>query len=314
MFFILSYFLFMPHWETIIPRLDALETQAPSKKEHTPNVQGSTLHTALAIVDNQDDIENLEIQNQENIPFPDNLFIYPEEYNIITEKGMQMLQEQWNRIHRLSKVPIQNEIRLRQQAWLPELAQDTLIHGISFSEEVIPSIAQKWILASELLWTQEIEDETYYCADFFRVPKDMTVQEYMDFCSQPKTSWDFRFSSPESSRIPIPKKFGSGSSDLGLIVNSHNTEIEDFYQYDYYRERAKENMKEIKFNPPTPIVFEEEEKFDRLSAILWWIPANFIGGIIVGEAVVADESKMQILRDAFPENVVLFDVYGKEIS
>ena len=89
-----------------------------------------------------------------------------------------VLLEQINRFNRLSEIKISNkDIKLDILGNIIFPA-GTIIHGTNdCNPDKIASIAKSGILTGQAVGISE-DCETYYCADFHRVPNDITVEEF----------------------------------------------------------------------------------------------------------------------------------------
>lgn len=215
----------------------------------------------------------------------------------------QLLQQQWQEFNRLKSIPItKNPLWERTQAGKPELAQGTLLHGAEYSPEKMKSIKKTGIISAEL--TGKIEDaETYYCADFFRVPEDMSVREYQEWIATAENIGRITKSKMERSRLATPN---NKSKMMSLIVNSQQPELARLLQQDAYSEKADPRLRKIVNNLLDP---RGDEQTRRLAAILCGIPSNFINGIIISLGFTNED--ITELRTTFGNNVVIYSSNGK---
>lgn len=96
----------------------------------------------------------------------------------LSAEDLETVRQQWQLLHEISTVLIPNEIPIRRAAGLPELPRGTLAHGTVFDLDKMRSIAERGIVSGEMIGIGE-DGETHYCADFFRVPEDMSIGEYV---------------------------------------------------------------------------------------------------------------------------------------
>lgn len=213
----------------------------------------------------------------------------------LTPDQYHLLEEQYRRHQQLS-----NEVIYNQN--LPSLTpngklflnEGTLIHGYScahidpHTEEVLTSISQYGILASEFLGKYE-DAETFYCADFFRVPMSQSLSEYSKFCIQ----YDQYGPKIEKSRLP------NGNFGIAFIVEP-NTKINDLLSYDPYRNNGdiSDKMRQI---VDWENVQDSRFPHQRLSAILYGVPSSCIAGIWVGNVTFNKENNIDIIKHLFPQ-------------
>lgn len=182
------------------------------------------------------------------------------------------------------------------------LEEGTLLHGTEYNEENLISISQNGILACEFLGMAE-DAETFYCADFYRVPKTQTMSEYSAFCMEREIHSGVSFQRIERSRLPItPKMEGHallGSPGIAFIVNN-TSQLQPLLQYDAYRENG-ENSKKVREIVNWEAV-KDNARFakERLSAVLVGIPSNALSGILIGDRIKEDTEKIEFLKEQFP--------------
>jgi len=185
------------------------------------------------------------------------------------------------------------------------LPEGLLLHGTRFDKEKLESISRTGILSCEYNGRSE-DGETFYCADFFRVPKTQTMEEYANHINTPVAISGSVLAPKkpmEASRLPHDARFAQ--EQLGFIVDHTNPELQNLLANDVYRENEQfEEMKKI-VNPALIKTDDSDEnslwsKRERLSAVLCGVPSNFISGIWVTEKVQNNEEQMQFLKQQFP--------------
>lgn len=236
-----------------------------------------------------------------NLELPSTMLFHKE----VSEEDLKKIEEQWKKVIDLSVVDVPNDIRIRQAAGMKELTEGTLIHGTSFDLDKLRSIKEKGIISGEILGIPE-DCETHYCADFFRVPQNMSVGEYIKWYDRRIKVGRVIMPMMERNRLPST----TGSESLGFIINTTSSDIVDLLKMDAYRPEGYEALKNIITQLPRDI---EGPEAKRLSAILCGIPSNFISGIIIHKKIVEDRERMMGIKDLFGVDVVYFDVNGREI-
>jgi hypothetical protein len=162
----------------------------------------------------------------------------------------------------------------------------TLLHGMVYDEEKIKSIARTGIVASEFFGVAENNDETYYCADFFKVTETQTVEQYVAFV---KNQFGM-----EKQRLPIHLEktvgsniFGGYGGCMAFVIDPNNPQIQQLLEKDSYTNADIET----EFN------HNLLDKRERLSAILCGIPSNYISSILVSNQIAQDKSKIDFLTE-----------------
>ncbi len=239
------------------------------------------------------------------IPFPDNLR-RDKELEPAEEK---LLLEQWQEFNRLKEIPVvSNPLLERAQKGEPEFKQGTLLHGTSFSPEKMKAIKDMGILSGEFVGIAE-DSETHYCADFFRVPRDMTVQDYQMWTTERESDPGLIFKKPrmERSRLVTPL---SRDKMITFIVDSKQSELASLLKQDAYSQDADPILRNI--NEGTLLNPKGDEHTRRLSAIPCGIPSNFINGIVTSPALTSEDIDM--LRETFGESVTIYSAKGELIG
>lgn len=217
---------------------------------------------------------------------PDDFLVETE----LTEEQISVFVEQINRFNELNttysnvcrpKLNSNGEIMF---------SKGTLIHGIGwFNTDKINGISKSGILTGQALGIPE-EAETYYCADFWRVQEDISVEEYNINYTQ------------NDGKCPFG---GWGVNSVGFVVVP-TEENKELLSYDCYREGTEESeiTKSFVFNTP----FDNETS----SSILYGVPASCIEGIVVGENILCDKTKIDFIIESLP-NCYIVSAYGELI-
>ena len=217
----------------------------------------------------------------------------------LDKKQKEMLAVQLSEYLRLSKLKriAKNQIEVDENGKLV-LKEGTLIHGTVPSIDVLKSISKLGILNSEYFNRAE-DNETFYCADFFRVPKKMTMEEYFNFCKETERTRDgAKKAKMEASKLPARSQ-----NSIAFIVDINNPDLEQLLRNDPYRDNGEKSdyMKQI-------VNFDAIKEFykskERISAVLWGIPANYISGIWVGDDILEDSQKIEQIKTLFPNSYI----------
>ena len=173
-----------------------------------------------------------------------------------------------------------------------------MLHGTSFDIEKLKAIKENGILACEFVGRPE-EDETFYCADFYRVPETLKMKDYFNFCYQSEYKGILRMSKIECNRMPIRNQSG-----IVFIINPIET-LNNLVSLDVYRDNEfTEQMKGI----VNFAGIDNDRMYgskERLSAILYGVPPNCISGVWLGDNIKDDERNIIILKELFPQSYLV---------
>lgn len=218
-----------------------------------------------------------QIEEEETIDFPPKMVFDKS----LSQEQMRALKKQWILFNRYSKFNIKNNELKKDENGKLVLEEGTLIHGTSeFDKEKLDSISRAGILACEFLGTYE-DAETYYCADFMRVPEKQTLEKYLS-----------NKANSASGRIPC----NPSSSSIAFIVNP-SMEIEELIKMDCYRNK---DIRDILNTNSSVVERYSGEREGYASAILGGIPASCFSGIIVGDKILEDIEQIKTLKQLFP--------------
>ena len=215
----------------------------------------------------------------------------------LTDEQRKIFIEQINRFNMLSRIYVginfldilDGKIAFRE---------GTLIHGISgYDEEKLDNISKTGILTGQAVGISE-DGETYYCADFHRIDKDMTVEEY---CNNFKIN---------DGRCPFGEIKADISKSVAFVVVP-NERCRELLSYDCYRTDTRESDITRSFVNLNGLPRKGSET-DKVSSILYGVPHNFINGIVVGGKVLDDMNKIKFLIDRFP-NCYIMTGFGELI-
>lgn len=199
----------------------------------------------------------------------------------LNEEQESILIDQINRFNDLREkelYPVSVELDEKGRVLLKE---GTMIHGINrFNVDVVDSISKSGILTGQAIGIPE-DCETFYCADFHRVSKDMSMEEY---------NKGFTYS---DGRCP----FGNGlrGADSLAFVIELREEASELLKYDCYRSDSKEADVTRGF---TNALLSQH---DILSSILYGVPSNMFCGIVLGNDLLEKKEIIQLMIKMFPD-------------
>jgi len=213
---------------------------------------------------------------------PDDFLIEGE----LTSEQERIFVEQINRFNGLNNVSVDKGNPLVNDNLEVFFSEGTLIHGTSrYDEGMLRNIAKTGILTGQALGKSE-DGETYYCADFHRVDRDVTIEQYNS---------EFGYN---DGRCPFGKRTDNSWAVAFVIVpNDTNKEL---LGYDCYREGTRESNITKSFINALPL-----ENKDKAASILYGVPASCISGIVVGIKIANDRDKINYLITLFPNSYVV---------
>lgn len=225
---------------------------------------------------------------------PDNFLIETD----LTDEQIKIFVEQINRFNELSKYYSVKSNPLMDEDGNLIFKEGTLIHGISaYDEDKLDNISKTGILTGQAVGVSE-DGETYYCADFHRVDRDITVEEY---CTNFKIN---------DGRCPFGGARADNSRSVAFVV-APNEVCSELLSYDCYRVDTKESDITRSFVNLNGLPRKGSET-DKVSSILYGVPYNFINGIVVGGKILDDENKIKFLMEKFP-NCYIMTAFGELI-
>lgn len=171
----------------------------------------------------------------------------------------------------------------------------TLIHCAGQCDYTkLQSIKEKGIMSGDFVGKPEMQNaETFYCADFYRAPKEMNGKELLEMVSK---------NDSVSKRGPFNKGLAN-ILKLAFIIKP-NEALRELMDADMYAPQNSEHiMQYIMHLLPKYSVGKEHN--GEVSAIPYGIPSNFISGIVAGDLLLANTEYMEMLNQIFPNCYIL---------
>lgn len=209
----------------------------------------------------------------------------------------------------LNEIELHSDLRDRLITGDTTLPTGTLIHGTTFSTERIESIAAHGVVSGELFDIPE-DSETHYCADFFRLEKDMTIAEYTQEITENETSGKFTKPRAELKYIPSPQTHRTRER-LAFIIDSTIPGVKELLEADAYRRGTDELFVGIVNHLP---VDKNTQKAERLSAVMVGVPRGAIAGIVVSGGLAGNSEHLADLVRAFGEDMPVLSVRGELLN
>ena len=201
-------------------------------------------------------------------------------YEGLNKEQLEILREQMNRFENL-KTQERKKIDIEDKIILPE---GTLIHGSPFVKDAISNISKTGIITGQYFGIPE-DGETYYCADFHKVEKETTLEDYNS---------SFKYI---DGRCPFGKK---GSGTLAYIIYP-DERLDEITSYDCYKEGTEESKQAQSFVNMNGLPLEDKSK---ASSILYGIPSCFINGIVLSDNMISKEN-VEFLIQQYPNTFIV---------
>lgn len=209
--------------------------------------------------------------------------------------GMALLNQQLAILAELSSHSLESPLKNALQGGNIALPKGTLLHGMGmygFSADAVKSVAEKGIVSGELVGISE-DSETHGCADFFRVPEEMTISQYFAWAREPIVSGNIRRQRGE--RLL--------TRGVAFIVDTQAEGVSRLLENDGYHNSAMSGF----IKPPSGRTAEDT------AAILGGVPRGAIAGIVVDSRLLERSEVISALSQHFSD-LPIFDHEGKRQS
>ena len=191
------------------------------------------------------------------------------------------------------------------------IPENTLIHGTMFDEDTLLSIKENGILSSDFIGLEEVHEETFYHADFFRVDKNLTLFQYfleMNGCRDWNgcnfspikpfgTSHSKNYIDVSNCRLPFLWD-NKSKHNVAFLINGNNDDLKKFQKYDFYRGSP---VCDSLVNKKATNCFYGPQ----MSAIFFGVPSSLFSAIVVGSSVELEEKKLNFLKNTFSNLPIL---------
>lgn len=200
----------------------------------------------------------------------------------LSDEQIELLIAQINRFYELREKNIELDKVKVDDRGLIFLNEGTIIHGISsFKVGVLENIQKIGIITGQALGIPE-DGETFYCADFHRVDRDMAMDEF---------NREFTYI---DGRCP----FGNGrrgAMTLAFVIDPIK-EGEELLSYDCYRDTTNGIITRGFTNERGLL-----DNSNKLSSILYGVPSNLINGIVLGNRLLENKDVLNLIIKLFPK-------------
>ena len=246
---------------------------------------------------------------QEDFTLPTHEYKLPEYEDQDKKLGpeqLEIVKTQLDDFETISALSLVSNLRNGLNSGNTRLPLGTLIHGTTI--ENLDSIAKHGVMSGEFFGKPE-DGETHYCADFYKVREDSTIASYTEFISSPEESSSLIMRSAESKKLPSEKR---GGDYISIIIDSEIPEVQGLIEADPYKPDTDALFEGI-VNPESLPAEKGSKKAERLSSILVGMPANTIAGIVVGNNIVVDLERIELIKNSFNNGVAIYDIQGNPI-
>ena len=187
----------------------------------------------------------------------------------LSDNMVNQLIEQINRFYEIQS-SIESKINFElDKNGKVMLKKGTLVHGIGFVDpKTIKSISETGILTGQAIGIPE-DQETYYCADFYKVTKDEPMEELNNEIED------------NNGRTPFNQRPLLTTKKLAFIIEPRE-EIEELLKYDCYLDNTEESKITKKFVNEKGLPLSKEKG----AAILYGVPSQAITGIVIGSEML----------------------------
>ncbi len=201
----------------------------------------------------------------------------------LDKSNKSVLLEQINRFNVVNEINVSNKDIKFDTLGKIVFPAGTIIHGTGNCDpDKITNISQTGILTGQAVGISE-DCETYYCADFHRVPRDTTVEEF--------NSW-FPY---RDGRCP----FGIlGKNSLAFVIQPCD-EIAELLSYDCYRVGTPNGDLTNSFVNYLPLAG------NVASSILYGVPSSAISGIVMGDNLFKKKQIVDFISGSFPYSYII---------
>ncbi len=229
-----------------------------------------------------------ELEEEKNIELP-NVMIYKK--MPLSEEQLDYLKKRWRIFQRVSKFkPETRGVKTNADGEIV-FPEGTLIHGTGrFSEKVCESISKTGVLAGEFFGEAE-DGETYYCADFIRIPHEQTLSELQK-------------SGIASAGGRIPLGTNVDSLDIAFIVEP-SPMVDEVLEGDAYSDQCDEIAKSFLNKKSSVVQTFTGERKGEAAAVVNGVPASCITGIVVGKRIEENDQVIEFLKKTFPGRYIV---------
>lgn len=210
----------------------------------------------------------------------------PEDFLIeipLSSEQEKVLVEQINRFNELREKELYPFAMNITEDGRVLLKEGTIIHGMSgFLVDTLDKISNSGILTGQAIGIPE-DGETFYCADFHRVSKDMSMKEF---------NGNFTY---VDGRCP----FGNGkrgANTLAFVIEPRE-EATELLSYDCYRTESEASAITRSFVNVRGL----PDNANVLSSVLYGVPSNLFCGIVLGNRLLEKKEIIKLIVKMFPD-------------
>lgn len=193
------------------------------------------------------------------------------------------LAKQVDRFNKLNTLPGIIHMPITDESGRVLLNSGSLIYGAgNFSVEKVYKISSIGLI-SDLFLGDLIDDNNLFCANFYKITRDVSLEEYNN---------DFKYN---DERFPFsPLGSMKGANSLAFIVSKNDNELFDF---DLYKIGTDESSIARSFTDIRKIPFQ---LYDEVSSILYGVPSSMIEGIVLGDELFRNIDFVKYIINSLP--------------
>lgn len=228
--------------------------------------------------------------------------IAQEKYDCLSTEAKDLIRHQLDAYLELSSGP-KVPSRLAELAADSELPRGLLVHGTKYDTNRLTSIKLHGVVSGQFFGISE-EHETHFCADFFRVPEDMSVAAYVAYIQKPDYFGVVKRKKGESSFLPIPATHSHTDRRMAFLIDPTAPGLDRLTLFDAYARDAGDVMGEFTTLP-------KDRSKDTTAAILIGIPSQFIGGMILSTDL--SDAEIEEVKTIMGDTLVYYSTTGAKL-
>lgn len=226
----------------------------------------------------------------------------------------QILEGQWGEFWRVRNMGL-----IAHPIDPQQITGNLFFHNLQYDVTNIAYVLTSGVMSGELGFMEKpmvAEDmETNFCADFFVNDEgDRTIKDYMRRANTSIKSGGLIRRPEQNFNNPSAEKLGVGIDNncISLLIDSTNPKLANLLVYSSDGQSYSNNSQD----PLRPFITQFPSKTTRHVAVLVGLPANTIGGIVVGGKIEKDMSHLARLRQMTLENglqIPILNVLGEQL-
>jgi hypothetical protein len=214
----------------------------------------------------------------------------------LDEASLEALKAQWIKFWELRGRFVFNV----ETESTPTIKSGDLIHNMMSSPEILKSILNSGIISGEIGFdnksTTSEDMETHYCADFFINKENRSIKDFTSYIYQKDKVGITMVSKGERYNYPFKRRdeeiITNTPGCISIVLDGNNSELKDLLSLSGTSSNSENISKFIRNFPRSD---------DRHLAVVVGVPANFIKYIIVSPDILADQERLQEIKNIISE-------------